>query len=139
MYKNIIIMLNIIKDYIFIIIDYIKENIMNNILKRLWVAVVIAIGIFIVGYLINGKQSNLEKNNKNVNANSNSSEVLLSSKDKEKLKYKDIESDYKEIERLENILNNQYFILINKDNKLSEDYVPKNLKKLGEGRLGEKV
>ena len=129
MYKNIIIMLNIIKDYIFIIIDYIKENIMNNILKRLWVAVVIAIGIFIVGYLINGKQSNLEKNNKNVNANSNSSEVLLSSKDKEKLKYKDIESDYKEIERLENILNNQYFILINKDNKLSEDYVPKNLKK----------
>ena len=27
---------------------------MNNILKRLWVAVVIAIGIFIVGYLING-------------------------------------------------------------------------------------
>ena len=82
---------------------------MNNILKRLWVAVVIAIGIFIVGYLINGKQSNLEKNNKNVNANSNSSEVLLSSKDKEKLKYKDIESDYKEIERLENILNNQYY------------------------------
>ena len=106
---------------------------MNNILKKLASVLVITIGMIRVGYLINSKQSNLEKDDENIsvnsNSNSNSSEVLLSNKDKEKLKYEDMESDYKEIERLENILNNQYFILINKDNKLAEDYVPKNLKK----------
>ena len=53
----------------------------------------------------------------------------MASAEKRKLEYEDMESDYKEIERLENILNNEYFILINKDNKLSEDYVPNNLKK----------
>ena len=106
---------------------------MNNILKKLASVLVITIGMIRAGYLINSKQSNLEKDDENIsvnsNSNSNSSEVLLSNKDKEKLKYEDMESDYKEIERLENILNNQYFILINKDNKLAEDYVPKNLKK----------
>ena len=102
---------------------------MNNILKKLASVLVITIGMIRVGYLINSKQSNLEKDDENISVDSNSSEVLLSNKDKEKLKYEDMESDYKEIERLENILNNQYFILINKDNKLAEDYVPKNLKK----------
>lgn len=129
MYKNIIIMLNIIKDYIFIIIDYIKENIMNNILKKLGFALVIGVVIVGVCYLTNIRLSNLEKDDESISVNSSGSEVLLASTEKKKLEYEDMESDYKEIERLENILNNQYFILINKDNKLSEDYVPKNLKK----------
>uniref|UniRef100_UPI003CCAE760 D-alanyl-D-alanine carboxypeptidase family protein n=2 Tax=Eubacteriales TaxID=186802 RepID=UPI003CCAE760 len=39
-----------------------------------------------------------------------------------------MENDYNEIERLDSILNNPYLILINKENKLDENYVPNNLK-----------
>lgn len=102
---------------------------MNNILKRLGFALVIGVVIVGVCYLTNIRLSNLEKDDESISVNSSGSEVLLASTEKKKLEYEDMESDYKEIERLENILNNEYFILINKDNKLSEDYVPNNLKK----------
>lgn len=129
-------MLNIIRKIIYvellhyIIIDCIKENTMNNILKKWGVVLVVALVVVvaIIGYLVNSKESDLEKDNKSITVDG-SSEVLLASAEKRKLEYEDMESDYKEIERLENILNNEYFILINKDNKLSEDYVPNNLKK----------
>lgn len=103
---------------------------MNNILKKWGVVLVVALVVVvaIIGYLVNSKESDLEKDNKSITVDG-SSEVLLASAEKRKLEYEDMESDYKEIERLENILNNEYFILINKDNKLSEDYVPNNLKK----------
>ena len=103
---------------------------MNNILKKWGAVLVVALVVVvaIIGYLVNSKESDLEKDNKSITVDG-SSEVLLASAEKRKLEYEDMESDYKEIERLENILNNEYFILINKDNKLSEDYVPNNLKK----------
>ena len=128
-------MLNIIRKIIhveslyYIIIDYIKENTMNNILKKLGFALVIGVVIVRVCYLTNIRLSNLEKDDESVSVNSSGSEVLLANTEKKKLEYEDMESDYKEIERLENILNNEYFILINRENKLTEDYIPSNLKK----------
>ena len=108
---------------------------MNNIFKKLKISLVI-VGIVVgVGYLANNGGNNIEKDNTNESINNsnesinNSNEVLLSKLDKEILQYEDMESDYKEIERLENILNNEYFILINRENKLAEDYIPSNLKK----------
>lgn len=101
---------------------------MNNIFKKLKISLVI-VGIVVgVGYLANNGINNIEKDNTNESIN-NSNEVLLSKLDKEILQYEDMESDYKELEYLEGILNNQYFVLINKDNKLDKSYVPSNLKK----------
>lgn len=102
---------------------------MNNIFKRWGAALVVGIttlGIG-VGCLINSRQNALGKDNYGVNANS--SEVLLANSKKGILQYGDIEGNYKEIEKLESLLNNEYFILINKDNKLPENFVPSNLKK----------
>ena len=108
---------------------------MNNIFKKLKISLVI-VGIVVgVGYLANNGINNIEKDNTNESINNsnesinNSNEVLLSKLDKEILQYEDMESDYKELEYLEGILNNQYFVLINKDNKLDKSYVPSNLKK----------
>ena len=108
---------------------------MNNIFKKLKISLVI-VGIVVgVGYLANNGGNNIEKDNTNESINNsnesinNSNEVLLSKLDKEILQYEDMESDYKELEYLEGILNNQYFVLINKDNKLDKSYVPSNLKK----------
>ena len=99
---------------------------MNNIFKKLKISLVI-VGIVVgVGYLANNGGNNIEKDNTNESINNsnesinNSNEVLLSKLDKEILQYEDMESDYKELEYLEGILNNQYFVLINKDNKLDK-------------------
>lgn len=101
---------------------------MNNIFKR-WKISLVILGIAVgIGFLtINGK-SKVEKDDSN-NIINNSSEVLLSSLDEKSLEYEDMESDYKELEYLEGILNNQYFVLINRDNRLDKSYVPSNLKK----------
>ena len=102
---------------------------MNNIFKR-WKISLVIVGIVVgIGCLtINGK-SNLEKDDANESINNSSSEVILSGSDEKSLEYEDMESDYKELEYLESILNNQYFVLINKDNRLDKSYVPSNLKK----------
>lgn len=62
--------------------------------------------------------SNLEKDNQNNNneMNNNFNNDAQNNNDEE-------------IRRLEEILNNPFFILINKNNTLSEDYIPDNLKK----------
>ena len=101
---------------------------MNNIFKK-WKVSLLIVGIVIVlgvVYLANSWENNIEKDD---TINSNSSEVQLASVDEQSLEYEDMENDYKELEYLENILNNEYFILINKDNRLDESYVPSNLKK----------
>ena len=101
---------------------------MNNIFKRWKISLVIlGIAVGIGFFTINGK-SKVEKDDSN-NIINNSSEVLLSSLDEKSLEYEDMESDYKELEYLESILNNQYFVLINRDNRLDKSYVPSNLKK----------
>lgn len=62
--------------------------------------------------------SSLEKDNQN-NYNRNSSDNINNDNQS---------NNDEEIRKLEEILNNPFFILINKDNKLSEDYIPDNLK-----------
>ena len=102
---------------------------MNNIFKR-WKISLVIVGVLVgVGYLANNDKSNIEKDDNIESVNNSSSEVLLASWDKEILKYEDMESDYKELEYLESILNNDYFVLINKDNKLDKNYFPINLTK----------
>ena len=89
-------MLNIIRKIIhveslyYIIIDYIKENIMNNILKKLGFALVIGVVIVGVCYLTNIRLSNLEKDDESISVNSSGSEVLLASTEKKKLEYEEI-------------------------------------------------
>ena len=73
---------------------------MNNILKKLGFALVIGVVIVGVCYLTNIRLSNLEKDDESISVNSSGSEVLLASTEKKKLEYEDMESDYKEIERL---------------------------------------
>lgn len=96
------------------------------------------IGIIIVGsvYIIN-KENYKEDSNIETNININDeeeNELLLSGLDRDDENSNTIEANKQnnneeEIKRLEEILNNPFFILINKENGLSEDYVPDNLKK----------
>ena len=101
---------------------------MNNIFKKRKISLVI-VGIVVgIGFLNSNGKIKVEKDDANVSIN-NSSEVLLSSLDEKSLVYEDMESDYKELEYLEGILNDKYFVLINRDNKLDKSYVPSDLKK----------
>lgn len=89
--------------------------------KKIKIAVVL---IFLCSgvYLVMNK-NNIEKN-KEINKN----EISLASSNNSNLENDNSEINYKEVENLENILNNPFFILVNRDNKLSEDYIPNNLK-----------
>lgn len=96
------------------------------------------IGIIIVGivYIMN-KENYKEDSNIETNININDqeeNELLLSGLDRDDENSNNIEANKQnnneeEIKRLEEILNNPFFILINRENGLSEDYVPDNLKK----------
>lgn len=90
----------------------------------------IAIMLIFLGagiYLVMSKD-NVDKNEEISNVKINKNEINLASRGAGNLEYNEMENDYKEIERLDSILNNKYLILINKDNKLDEKYVPNNLK-----------
>ncbi|WP_195986823.1 M15 family metallopeptidase [Clostridium sp. D53t1_180928_C8] len=90
----------------------------------------IAIMLIFLGagiYLVMSKD-NVDKNEEISNVEINKNEINLASRGAGNLEYNEMENDYKEIERLDSILNNKYLILINKDNKLDEKYVPNNLK-----------
>lgn len=78
-------------------------------------------------YLVMPKD-NVDKNEEISNVDINRNEINLATRNGKELEYNEMENDYREIERLEGILNNQYLILINKENKLDENYVPNNLK-----------
>lgn len=79
-------------------------------------------------YLVMPKE-NIDKNEEANNININKNEIGLASRNTKTLEYNDMESDYRELEYLESILSDQYFVLINRDNQLDESYVPSNLKK----------
>ena len=100
---------------------------MNNIFKNsgAMLAIELSIVVAVSGGLINSRQDIIKKDKENVVIESR--EVLLSNTEKESLESKIQESNYMEIQRLESILNNQYFILVNRENRLSENYVPNNL------------
>ena len=73
---------------LYIFMKFVKENIMNNIFKKLKISLVI-VGIVVgVGYLANNGGNNIEKDNTNESINNsnesinNSNEVLLSKLDK---------------------------------------------------------
>lgn len=102
---------------------------MSNIFKK-WKISLVIVGIVLgIGYLTTNGESNIENDYNDESINNSSSEVLLLSLDEKSLEYEDMESDYKELEYLESILNDKYFVLINRDNKLDKSYVPSNLKK----------
>lgn len=86
---------------------------------------VIIVGGIYIG--INKNRVNIEGNNNESVINEGQNEVLLASIDGNNLNNNQDKIN-EEIGRLEEILNNPFFILVNKDNKLSEDYVPNNLK-----------
>ena len=67
--------------------------------------------------------NNLGKLNKN---NENQQEILLSKGD---ISLKEEESIRIEIQKLQEILNNELFILVNQNNKLEADYEPSTLVK----------
>ncbi|MEN8079206.1 M15 family metallopeptidase [Clostridioides difficile] len=90
--------------------------------KKIKITVVL-IFLCSVVYLVMHK-NNIEKNNGEINKN----EINLASANNKDLENNATKNNYNEIENLEKILNNEFFILVNKDNKLSEDYVPNNLK-----------
>lgn len=114
----------------------------NNFKK---IIAVLSVSVIIISsiYIAINKDSFKEKSSVNVSFdNEEENEVLLSglenenqNNDNENSYYgdnssNDNQSDNDEqIRELEEILNNPFFILINKENKLSEDYVPDNLKK----------
>lgn len=100
---------------------------MNNIFKNsgAMLAIELSIVVAVSGGLINSRKEIIKKDKENVAIESR--EVLLSNTEHENLENKTQESNYIEIQRLEGMLNNQYFILINKENRLSENYVPDNL------------
>ena len=101
---------------------------MSNIFKK-WKISLVIVGIVLgIGYLTTNGESNIENDYNDESINNSSSEVLLLSLDEKSLEYEDMESDYKELEYLESILNDKYFVLINRDNKLDKSYVPSNLK-----------
>lgn len=102
---------------------------MNNIFKK-WKISLVIVGIIVgIGYVTTNGESNIENNYNDKSINNSNNEIVLSSLDEKSLEYEDIESDYKELEYLESILNDKYFVLINRDNKLDKSYVPSNLKK----------
>ena len=91
---------------------------MSNIFKK-WKISLVIVGIVLgIGYLTTNGESNIENDYNDESINNSSSEVLLLSLDEKSLEYEDMESDYKELEYLESILNDKYFVLINRDNKL---------------------
>lgn len=100
---------------------------MNNIFKNsgAMLAIELSIVVAVSGGLINSRKEIIKKDKENVAIESR--EVLLSNTEHENLENKTQESNYMEIQRLEGMLNNQYFILINRENRLSENYVPDNL------------
>lgn len=100
---------------------------MNNIFKNsgAMLAIELSIVVAVSGGLINSRKEIIKKDKENVAIESR--EVLLSNTEHENLENKTQESNYMEIQRLESILNNQYFILVNRENRLSENYVPDNL------------
>ncbi len=100
---------------------------MNNIFKNsgALLAIELSIVVAVSGGLINSRKEIIKKDKENVAIESR--EVLLSNTEHENLENKTQESNYMEIQRLESMLNNQYFILINRENRLSENYVPDNL------------
>ncbi|WP_297992925.1 M15 family metallopeptidase [uncultured Clostridium sp.] len=100
---------------------------MNNIFKNsgAMLAIELSIVVAVSGGLINSRKEIIKKDKENVAIESR--EVLLSNTEHENLENKTQESNYMEIQRLESMLNNQYFILINRENRLSENYVPDNL------------
>lgn len=100
---------------------------MNNIFKNsgAMLAIELSIVVAVSGGLINSRKEIIKKDKENVAIESR--EVLLSNTEHENLENKTQESNYMEIQRLESILNNQYFILVNRENRLSENYVPNNL------------
>lgn len=94
--------------------------------KRIQIVIVlILLGTSI--YLVMPKD-NVDKNEEISNVEINKNEMNLASRGAKSLEYNEMENDYNEIERLDSILNNPYLILINKENKLDENYVPNNLK-----------
>ncbi len=100
---------------------------MNNIFKNsgAMLAIELSIVVAVSGGLINSRKEIIKKDKENFAIESR--EVLLSNTEHENLENKTQESNYMEIQRLESMLNNQYFILINRENRLSENYVPDNL------------
>lgn len=100
---------------------------MNNIFKNsgAMLAIELSIVVAVSGGLINSRKEIIKKDKENFAIESR--EVLLSNTEHENLENKTQESNYMEIQRLEGMLNNQYFILINRENRLSENYVPDNL------------
>ena len=91
---------------------------MSNIFKK-WKISLVIVGIVLgIGYLTTNGESNIENDYNDESINNSSSEVWLLSLDEKSLEYEDMESDYKELEYLESILNDKYFVLINRDNKL---------------------
>lgn len=113
---------------------------MKNIFKK-WgtiISIAVVAVVVVVGHLWNNEDKGEVKNNNKVISKKSNNSVLSSGGTKRSIEYNEKESTYKEIESLENILNDQYFILINRENKLSEDYVPNNLKK-SEGEFLEYV
>lgn len=96
----------------------------NNFKKSIAIlsfSVVIVSGIYIG---INKNRVNIEDNNNVINRDD---EVLLENNEEKSLNNNQ-EKINEEIGRLEELLNNPFFILVNRDNKLSEDYIPNNLK-----------
>ena len=63
-------------------------------------------------YLVMPKD-NVDKNEEISNVDINRNEINLATRNGKELEYNEMENDYREIERLEGILNNQYLILIN--------------------------
>lgn len=100
---------------------------MNNIFKNsgVMLAIELSIVVAVSGALINSKEDIIKNDRENVAIESR--EVLIANTEQENLENKIKENNYIEIQRLETILNDKYFILINKDNRLPESYVPENL------------
>ena len=98
------------------------ESTLNIMLISIIIVIVVSIGIDSVKKNeIN--INNLGKLNKN---NENQQEILLSKGD---ISLKEEESIRIEIQKLQEILNNELFILVNQNNKLEADYEPSTLVK----------
>lgn len=111
---------------------------MGNNLKKIIAGLLFSVIIISGIYIGINKDNFKEEISVNVSVD-NEDEVLLSSLDRDNQNnYNRNSSDNinndnqsnndEEIRKLEEILNNPFFILINKENRLSEDYTPDNLK-----------